>query len=98
MSIDAQKQTALVDGELAELSDSRVVAHIQALRGEPAITMRRWDYGREEERYPCWTVLCHSSSNTGIAYCEHGFGPRSPWGLVCLEGDESRMSIGTDCS
>ncbi len=31
-------------------------------------------------------------SNTGIAYCEFGFGPRNPWGLVFL----SRGSIGMD--
>ena len=98
MSINAQKLTAIVDGELAQLSDSRVVAYIQALRDEPTVTMRRWNYGREDESYPCWTVLRHSASNTGIAYCEHGFGPRSPWGLVFLEGDEGRTSMGMDCS
>jgi hypothetical protein len=52
MSIDTQKLTAMVDGELAQLSDSRVVAYIQALRDEPTVAMRRWDYGREDERYP----------------------------------------------
>jgi hypothetical protein len=98
MSIDAQKLTAMVDAELAQLSVSRVVAYIQALRDEPTVAMRRWDYGRAREQYPCWTVLRHSASNTGIAYCEHGFGPRSPWGLVFLEGDEGRTSIGMDCS
>jgi hypothetical protein len=97
MSIDAKKLTVMVDRELAQLSDSRVVAYIQSLRVEPTVTMRRWNYG-EDERYPCWTVLRHTASNTGIAYCEHGFGPRSPWGLVCLDGDEWRMSIGQDCS
>ena len=34
-------------------------------------------------------------SNTGIAYCEFGFGPASPWGLVFLSG-ASQMSIGMD--
>src|SRR5262245_25590122 len=98
MSIDAHKLKAMVDSELAQLSDSRVVAHVQALLVEPTVTMRRWDYGREDERYPCWTMLRHSTSNTGIAYCEHGFGPRASCGLVFLEGDERRMSIGMDCS
>jgi hypothetical protein len=87
----------MVDGELAQLSDGRVVAHVRALLVEPTVAMRHWDYGREDERYPCWTVLRHSASNTGIAYCEHGFGPRSPWGLVFLEA-EGRPSIGMDCS
>lgn len=97
MSIDAQKLTAMIDGEIAQLSDSRVVAYIQALRYGPTVSMREWDYGREDEQYPCWTVLSHPSSNTGIAYCEHGFGPRSPWGLVFLESEEGRTSVGMDC-
>src|SRR5262249_28688381 len=33
-------------------------------------------------------------SNTGIAYCESGFGPGAPWGLVGL--GEPNMSIGMD--
>jgi hypothetical protein len=68
MSIDAHKLKAMVDGELAHLSDSRVVAHIRALLVEPTVTMRYWDYGREDERYACWTVLRQSASNTAIAY------------------------------
>lgn len=96
MSIDAQTLMAMIDGELATVSDARVTAHVRALLVEPTVTMRRWDYGREGERYPCWTVLRHPASNTGIAYCEQGFGPHSPWGLVFLEGDEGRTSIGMD--
>jgi hypothetical protein len=95
MSIDAQKLKAMVDAELAEFSDSRVVAHIRSLLVEPTIVMRRWDYGREGEQYPCWDTLRHPISKTGIAYCEYGFGPRNPWGLVDLEGDYT--SIGMDC-
>ena len=98
MSIDPEKLMAMVDAELAQISDSRVIAHIQALRDEPTITMRRWDYGLKDERYPCWTVLRHPGSNTGIAYCEHGFGPRSQWGLVFIGGDEEHSSIGMDCA
>ena len=98
MPIDAQKLTAMVDSELAQLSDRRVVVYIQALIDEPTVTMRYWDYGGEDERYPCWTVLRHPPSNTGIACCEYGFGPSSPWGLVFLEGDERRPSIGMDSS
>lgn len=83
---------AMVGRELTQLSDSGVVAHIQALRDQPTVTIRRWNYGRDE-RYRCWTVLRHPASDTGIAYCEHGFGPRSPWGLVLLQGDERLTSL-----
>jgi hypothetical protein len=98
MAIDAQALTALIESEVTKVSDPRVIAHVRGLLVDPTVTMRRWDYGREDERYPCWTVLRHQPSNTGIAYCEQGFGPRSPWGLVFLEGDEAFTSIGMDCS
>ena len=39
-------------------------------------------------------VLKHQHSDTGIAYCEQGFGPSDPWGLVFLSGDH--MGIGMD--
>jgi hypothetical protein len=96
MTIDAPRLKAMIDGELAEISDNRVVAHIRSLLVEPTVTMRLWDYGREGERYPCWTVLRHLTSNTGIACCEHGFGPRCSWGLVFLEGDDGPTSMGMD--
>ena len=80
------------------MSDARVVAHVQALLVEPSLAMRSWDYGDKGDEYPCWTVLAHPTSNTGIAYCDEGFGPRSPWGLVNLEGARSETSIGMDCS
>ncbi len=57
--------------------------------------LRDWDYGVEGEQYVCWDVLEHHASGTGIAYCESGFGPRSPWGLVWLEHSKN-MSIGMD--
>lgn len=56
--------------------------------------MRGWDYG-DPDAYPCWLVLAHKASNTGIAYSEHGFGPAMPWGLLFLEGAEN-MSMGMD--
>jgi hypothetical protein len=93
MAVDAIKLKLMIDTELTQLTDSRVIAHIRALLVEPEVVDRQWDYGREGEQYPCWTVLKHQQSNTGIAYCEHGFGPRSPWGLVFLEG---LTSIGMD--
>jgi len=56
--------------------------------------MRAWDYGEPDEVYPCWLLLAEKSSNTGIAYCEFGFGPTRPWGLLFLEG--KYMSMGMD--
>jgi hypothetical protein len=96
MSTTAQRIRSLVNQELARLDDQRVLDHIRGLLVEPTVVMREWDYGVEGEAYPCWAVLDHARSNTGIAYCELGFGPGSPWGLVSLSG--SHMSIGIDSS
>ena len=88
---------SLIDAELAHVSDSRVTSHIQRLLVDPKPILRDWDYGAPGEKYPCWSVLEHAKSNSGIAYSEFGFGPGSPWGLVFLSGS-SHMSIGMDCS
>jgi len=97
MPVDPGTLRRFIDRELECVSDVRVLAHIRGLLVWPKIVMRDWDYGEPGEQYPCWSVFEHQSSNTGIAYCEQGFGPRCPWGLVWL-GDEKHpsMSIGMD--
>jgi hypothetical protein len=97
MAIDAHTLTRMIDAELSLLTDSRVVAHVRTLLVEPTILMRHWEYGRKGERYPCWTVLRHPASSTDIAYCEQGFGPSSPWGLVFSDTEAEHASIGMDC-
>ena len=77
---------ALVEAELAGLTDHRIVAQIRALLVTPYAVNRPWSYGPPAS-YPCWTVLEHPASGTGIAYCEHGFGPDHLWGLVWLPAD-----------
>ena len=55
---------------------------------------RAWDYGAEEQRYPCWIFAEHDESNTAFAYCLHGFGPSCPWGILSIHGPH--LSIGMD--
>ncbi|KIQ34620.1 hypothetical protein RT97_07530 [Variovorax paradoxus] len=95
MSISPALIRQLVETELSRIPDARVQTHIRSLLVEPVEIMREWDYGTPGEAYPCWTVLNHEASNTGIAYCESGFGPQAPWGLVVLSGAND-MSIGMD--
>ncbi len=59
---------------------------------KPRLEDRPWDYG-PDQTYPCWIVLEHPPSNTGIAYCAEGFGPRSPWGLLFLRGEHLGMGM-----
>jgi hypothetical protein len=79
---------------MAAISDPAVRDLVHRLRVEPYPVERDWDYGKPDERYVCWTVLEHRPSNTGVAYCDAGFGPASPWGLVFLSGPH--MNIGMD--
>lgn len=95
MTVTTNHLIDLVESELAELDDARVAAHVRRLLVPPGSVMRSWDYGTEDEAYPCWSVLEHNASNTGIAYCESGFGPSFPWGLVFLTGTV-HMSMGMD--
>lgn len=95
MSISASRLPKMVEAELLELGDSRITAHVRSLLVSPYQVIRGWDYGAVDGAYPCWSVLEHQASNTGIAYCESGFGPGTPWGLVFLAGTE-HMSMGMD--
>jgi hypothetical protein len=97
MPIDAETLKAMIDRELECLSDARVKEQIRPLLVEPKPILRDWDDGKPGEQYTCWAVLNDRDSNTGIAYCENGFGPGSPWGLVWLGShDEKHLSIGMD--
>lgn len=97
LTADAEKILSAIETELEQVSDLRVVRHIRSLIVTPAVVMRPWDYGDEDIEYPCWSVLEHEKSNTGVAYSEYGFGPSYPWGLVALTGSRDDMSMGMDC-
>jgi hypothetical protein len=84
----------LVDAELVRIQDRDLVCRVRALLVTPHLVEREWAYGAPNQICVCWTVLEHRASNTGIAYCDTGFGPNFPWGLVFLSGP--RMSIGMD--
>ena len=88
--------SGLIEGELSTLSDRRVIEHIRRLLVRPELQMRQWAYGAPDTVYPCWLVLAHGASNTGIAHCELGFGPRAPWGLLFLDGTAVQMAMGED--
>ena len=85
---------SIVSEELKHITDATLLNRIQEMLVTPHPVERDWDYGRIGERFTCWTVLEHQPSNSGIAYCAEGFGPRDPWGLVSLSGEY--MSIGMD--
>lgn len=94
MTVSASTLKSKIESELKLLSDTRVLANIRSLLVEPYPVLRSWDYGAPNEQYTCWAVLDDHCEDTGIAYCESGFGPSHPWGLVFLPGENK--SIGMD--
>jgi hypothetical protein len=81
---DAEDVTRLLEEQISRITQPDLLALITRLRVPPRREIRPWDYGKVDEAYPCWIVLEHPESDTGIAFCEQGFGPRCPWGLLSL--------------
>jgi hypothetical protein len=92
--LTAEEISFLVRQQLDHITDPVLLNRIHKLLVTPYPVERGWDYDREGQRFTCWTVLEHPPSNTGIAYCEQGFGPSDPWGLVFLSGEH--LNIGMD--
>ena len=82
-----------VQAELNRM-DAELAAALRPLLVVPHVEQREWDYGSDNQTYPCWIVLEHDPSNTAIVYCAEGFGPASPWGLLFLRGEH--LSMGMD--
>jgi hypothetical protein len=89
----ASQVSELVERELALTSSPEVVALIRRLLVTPRCEQRPWDYGAPNDTYPCWIFAEHPSSNTCYAYCEYGFGPQCPWGLLGLSGEHLNMGM-----
>ena len=102
MAVVTARLTEMIEAEIALVDDEPIRARIRALLLEPQEIECRWDYWvwdkeKFQETYPCWAVLADtwpSGKRIGIVFCEHGFGPLSPWGLIRI--DEEKPSMGQD--
>jgi hypothetical protein len=95
MALIATQVSALVETELARISDPMTSALIRTLLVAPRCEPRPWDYGAPDTKYPCWIVAEHAPSGTAFAYCEEGFGPSFPWGMLSISGEH--LNMGMDC-
>jgi hypothetical protein len=82
--LDLQTLHDLIESELTQLSDTRVLSHIARLRIEPRPFAGRWIFSRARRYHTCWAIL-QDERGHGIAYCASGFGPSLPWGLMRLD-------------
>ncbi len=92
----ADRLDALIVAELAMLDDPAARSIIDALRVAPVPHLYDWDYGPPGQQYPCWMVLMDPQNRTGIGYCEQGFGPERPWGLLWIGDPPRTRSMGQD--
>lgn len=97
MPIEAKKITAMLQKEMQRFTVEAKREKVRALLVTPRCEDRGWDYGEIGQAYPCWIVVEHAPSNTATAYCEHGFGPKNPWGLLSLSPSGAHSSMGMDC-
>jgi hypothetical protein len=76
----------LIDADLRLAPDPSARDEMKALiLEEPCLMSCAWDYGAPGETYPCWKVAGSTATGrVGVVYCEHGFGPEFPWGLIWL--------------
>jgi hypothetical protein len=89
--LDATGVATLVEEALQQIEDRALVAQVRSLLVTPKPELRDWDYAPEGARYTVWIVVANRPSNLGIGYCESGFGPSCPWGLVFLAGPNTSM-------
>ena len=88
---------ALVEREIARFTDLDERERVRALLIAPRCEQRDWDYGTDNQTYPCWIVAEHHEAQVAIAFCEFGFGPVNPWGLLSIAGSKGYQSMGMDC-
>lgn len=88
---------ALIASELSVLTDDNVKQAVLHGLVDPRPITLDWDYGTPGQRFEGWVVFDHEAeSDTLIVYCEHGFGPLSPWGLVFATPHQGSWSMGMD--
>jgi hypothetical protein len=94
MPINSSGVGKALEAEIVRIAQPELVACIRKHLVQLRCEQREWDYGSPGLSYPCWIFAEHPASNTAFAYCEQGFGPGTPWGLLSIRGQH--MSIGMD--
>jgi hypothetical protein len=91
--MDGSGLRQILHDEVEQIREPEVSRVSRSFLVFPRVELREWDYGDPGQVFPCWIVWEHAPSKTAIAYCEHGFGPNRPWGLLSTS---PRASLGTD--
>ena len=92
--MDLAEVEKLFNAEINSISQSELIATIDEHKIPLRIESREWDYSNNFNEYQCCIVLEDKNTNTAVAYCNEGFGPSYPWGLLFLTG--KHLSMGMD--
>lgn len=90
--MDKTQLLKLIKDELGKIDNSDRRESLSNILIDPYLEDREWDYSETKQTFPCWIV---ASPNESIlfAFCEKGFGPDCPWGLL---SSASQGSMGPD--
>jgi hypothetical protein len=98
MSLNAHVVMELFESELSRFHDLKAARGLRRFAVAPRLEHRPWSYGPPGQTHPCWIVVEDTKSQTALAYCESGFGPQFPWGLLWTQGSGESQNMGMDCS
>jgi hypothetical protein len=90
---DPRDMRRLVDGEFASIGDSSRRAELRSTLVSPQALSLAWDYGTPGEQFECWLIGFSKEGKKRLIYCDRGFGPAYPWGIVGAKED----GMGMDC-
>jgi hypothetical protein len=86
--------STLIELELVALGDTEIIDFIRSFLILPTPLILGWDYGSPNEQFLGWSTLEDMTAGARIAFCEQGFGPACPWGLVSLH--DTKPDMGQD--
>lgn len=96
MVIGRDEIVALTARELALIEDPARCSALAAILVEPRVEEREWLYSRDPVRYPYWVVAESVEQKILLVYCEQGFGPSFPWGVLYTGDHPMDQTLGMD--
>lgn len=97
MSASAANISALIAREMSVLTNGPVKEALRNGLVDPRPVKLNWNYGHPGQQFDGWIVFDHEAiSDTAIVYCDEGFGPKSPWGLIIATPEEGVRWMGMD--
>ncbi|HEY2840193.1 MAG TPA: hypothetical protein VGJ26_13645 [Pirellulales bacterium] len=83
----------LVDIQLLTIVDPSRREALKERLVSPQPLSLKWGYGAPDERFQCWLIGFSKDGKLRLVYCDQGFGPEYPWGIVGASQDW----MGMDC-